>query len=95
MGTPVTQDSSTGWAASLWSASQSGDERAFGLLYDLLAPSVYGLCLYITKDVATAQTAVLRTFGQLWESAPGLPSVFDDLEMSVCSFARIQAISLR
>lgn len=44
----------------------------FGLLYDQLAPIVYGVCLRVLRDHALAQEASQETMLQIWQQAPGM-----------------------
>ncbi len=48
-----------------------GDRAAFAMLYDLLAPSVYGIALHILEDDDAAEAAARDTFAQVWSRASG------------------------
>jgi len=78
----------------LWRATQTGDKAAFGLLYDHLAPLIYGLCLGMSSDAVAAQDATRQTFVQMWQQAPRLPAVYDDMRTLVCSMARRNSLTL-
>jgi RNA polymerase sigma-70 factor (ECF subfamily) len=47
-----------------------GDIEAFDLVYDELAPSVYGLVLGIVRDPVQAEEVVQEVMLELWSTAP-------------------------
>ncbi|BCJ34193.1 RNA polymerase sigma factor SigK [Actinocatenispora thailandica] len=46
-----------------------GDERAFGDLYDAVAPRVYGLCLRLVRDPAQAEEVCQEVLLEIWRTA--------------------------
>jgi RNA polymerase sigma-70 factor (ECF subfamily) len=46
-----------------------GDEAAFGALYDLLAPRVYGLVLRVLRDPAQAEEVAQEALVEVWRLA--------------------------
>lgn len=47
-----------------------GDQRAFERLYRTHVDRVYGLCLRMTRNVATAEDSTQQAFIRAWESLP-------------------------
>lgn len=47
----------------------SGDERAFARLYDVLAPSVFGIARRVVRNPALAEEVTQEVFVELWRSA--------------------------
>jgi RNA polymerase sigma-70 factor (ECF subfamily) len=52
--------------AALLERARGGDVRAFELLYRMLSPRVYGLCLRLARDSAEAQDCTQDTFVTAW-----------------------------
>jgi RNA polymerase sigma-70 factor (ECF subfamily) len=46
-----------------------GDERAFGKLYDLVAPRVYGLIRRVLRDPAQAEEVAQEVLVEVWRTA--------------------------
>ncbi|MBL7255098.1 ECF RNA polymerase sigma factor SigK [Paractinoplanes lichenicola] len=46
-----------------------GDEKAFGRLYDLVAPRVYGLIRRVLRDPAQAEEVAQEALVEVWRSA--------------------------
>jgi RNA polymerase sigma-70 factor (ECF subfamily) len=47
-----------------------GDERAFEMLYDQAAPSVYGLAKRMLRDLALAEEVMQEVMLEVWRTAP-------------------------
>ena len=50
-------------------ASSRGDESAFAMLYEVVAPRVYGLVLRVLTDQHLSQEVTQEVFLQLWETS--------------------------
>jgi RNA polymerase sigma-70 factor (ECF subfamily) len=46
-----------------------GDQSAFGLLYEQLAPTVYGVVLKVVRDPAQAEEVTQEVFVEMWRQA--------------------------
>src|SRR5262245_51091634 len=46
-----------------------GDEAAFGELYELVAPRVYGLVLRVLRDPAQAEEVAQEALVEIWRTA--------------------------
>jgi RNA polymerase sigma-70 factor, ECF subfamily len=47
-----------------------GDQKAFEQLYRAHLPRIYGLCLRMTRNTATAEDCTQQAFIQAWEALP-------------------------
>lgn len=57
---------------SVWlERARQGDSRAFERIYREHAGKVYGLCLRLTRDPATAEDCTQETFINAWRNLPG------------------------
>jgi RNA polymerase sigma-70 factor (ECF subfamily) len=56
-------------AGALLRAVARGDEEAFGQLYDLVAPRVYGLIRRVLRDPAQAEEVAQEVLVEVWRSA--------------------------
>jgi len=56
-------------AGQLMRAVAGGDERAFELLYDLVAPRVYGLIRRVLRDPAQAEEVAQEVLVEVWRTA--------------------------
>jgi RNA polymerase sigma-70 factor, ECF subfamily len=63
-GTPPAVD-----AGDLLRAVARGDEKAFGRLYDLVAPRVYGLIRRVLRDPAQAEEVAQEALVEVWRTA--------------------------
>ncbi|GIE88462.1 ECF RNA polymerase sigma factor SigK [Actinoplanes regularis] len=56
-------------AAALLTAVAGGDEKAFGQLYDLVAPRVFGLVRRVLRDPAQAEEVAQEVLVEIWRTA--------------------------
>ncbi|MFC7534893.1 sigma-70 family RNA polymerase sigma factor [Actinoplanes sp. GCM10030250] len=56
-------------AGTLLKAVARGDEKAFGTLYDLVAPRVYGLIRRVLRDPAQAEEVAQEVLVEVWRTA--------------------------
>ncbi|WP_338892608.1 sigma-70 family RNA polymerase sigma factor [Rhodococcus sovatensis] len=54
----------------LMAAVASGDQRAFGELYDATSARVYGMVLRVLRDPGYSEETTQEVFLQIWRSAP-------------------------
>jgi RNA polymerase sigma-70 factor (ECF subfamily) len=67
--TPVPDPVPAPDAGTLLKAVARGDEAAFGKLYDLVAPRVYGLIRRVLRDPAQAEEVAQEVLVEVWRSA--------------------------
>ncbi|BCY10877.1 ECF RNA polymerase sigma factor SigK [Actinoplanes sp. L3-i22] len=56
-------------AAGLLEAVAKGDQKAFGRLYDLIAPRVFGLIRRVLRDSAQAEEVAQEVLVEIWRTA--------------------------
>jgi RNA polymerase sigma-70 factor (ECF subfamily) len=67
--TPVVPGPEPADPTALLAAVARGDEKAFGKLYDLVAPRVYGLIRRVLRDPAQAEEVAQEVLVEVWRSA--------------------------
>jgi RNA polymerase sigma-70 factor (ECF subfamily) len=78
--------------ADLMAQVAGGDERAFGQLYDGLAPTLYGVVLRIVRDPAQSEEVTQEVFVELWRQAARFDSCRGGLHGWAVTIARRRAI---
>ncbi len=66
---PVPAPESPSGAEALLRAVARGDEAAFGRLYELVAPRVYGLARRVLRDPAQAEEVAQEVLVEVWRTA--------------------------
>ncbi|WP_433825862.1 ECF RNA polymerase sigma factor SigK [Actinoplanes sp. CA-015351] len=66
---PASSDNPEPDAGSLLKAVARGDEKAFGRLYDLVTPRVYGLIRRVLRDPAQAEEVAQEVLVEVWRTA--------------------------
>src|SRR5262245_57526638 len=69
-----------------------GDDRAFGELYDHLAPMLYGTVLRIVRDPAQAEEITQEAFVELWRQAGRFDSARGGVRGWAVMIARRRAV---
>ncbi|WP_040421208.1 sigma-70 family RNA polymerase sigma factor [Corynebacterium timonense] len=69
-----------------------GDEAAFGMLYDALAPRVLGLATHILRDRGHAEEVTQEVFVELWHGAHKFDASRGSATSWVLRLAKLRAI---
>ena len=76
----------------LWRDAGAGDDSAFALLYDQLAPIVYGICLRVLRDPDLALEAAQEALLQVWQQAPLIDAAKGSVKGWACTIAHRRAV---
>ncbi|ODN71000.1 sigma-70 family RNA polymerase sigma factor [Methylobrevis pamukkalensis] len=79
-------------AADLLDRIAAGDRAAFGALYDLAAPKLYGIILRIVRDRARAEEILQETLLKIWRSAASFDRASGSASGWMATIARNGAI---
>ncbi len=79
-------------AAELMDAVAGGDKAAFGSLYDVVAPRVYGLIVRVLRDRALAQDVAQEAIVEVWRNAGRFDPVRGSVTGWVLTIAHRRAI---
>ncbi|MEU8238405.1 ECF RNA polymerase sigma factor SigK [Actinoplanes missouriensis] len=91
---PVTdpEPASPSMADELLRAVGKGDEQAFGRLYDLVAPRVYGLIRRVLRDPALAEEVTQEVLVEVWRSAARFDAAHGSASAWVFTIAHRRAV---
>jgi RNA polymerase sigma-70 factor (ECF subfamily) len=79
-------------ADALLRAVARGDEAAFGRLYDLVAPRVYGLVRRVLRDPAQAEEVAQEVLVEVWRTATRFDPERGSATGWVCTIAHRRAV---
>lgn len=69
-----------------------GDRQAYAELFDLLAPTVYGICRRVLRDSALAEETAQEVMLEVWRSAPRHRAEIGSVRTWVATIAHRRAV---
>ncbi|GIF25358.1 RNA polymerase sigma-70 factor (ECF subfamily) [Actinoplanes tereljensis] len=76
----------------LLKAVARGDEKAFGKLYDLIAPRVHGLIRRVLRDPAQAEEVTQEVLVEVWRTAARFDPARGSATAWICTIAHRRAV---
>lgn len=86
------EDTASALLADLCARIARGDEPALADFYDLTRRRVFGLCLAILRDSATAEDATVEVYTQIWRRAADYSPERGDIWVWILTIARTRAL---
>jgi RNA polymerase sigma-70 factor (ECF subfamily) len=83
---------STETAEELMAQVARGERAAFEAIYDLFAPTVFGLVRQVVKDRAVSEEVSQEVFVELWRSAPRFDPARAKARSWICTIAHRRAV---
>src|SRR5829696_5804084 len=74
--------------------ASTGDEAALRALYEATSAHVFGICLQILRDRASAEEALVEVFAQVWRQCARFDASRGSVSTWIATLARTRAIDV-